>query len=290
MSRLITAAGTVVVSERNGQPCVLTVHRPAYNDWTLPKGKVKTDEYLAATAVRETLEETGVHVRLGQPAGILRYKVGGGKKEVHYWVATIVDEHKHKADNEIDDVVWMPVTKALKKLTYSDERALLKKALNVVDTTPFVIVRHGKAMERKNWTARDQLRPMKARGRRQSKELIPLFAAYDIREVTSSSSTRCMKTVQPYARFLGVEVEGWNALSEEQAKDHPKGVKRITTQLFQRAVEGTSVVVCGHRPVLPLMFKAIGIEPRPMQVGTSCIIHVDAEGIIHAVEWHKSRH
>ena len=62
---LVEAAGAVVLRRPAGkQPQVLLIHRPAYHDWSLPKGKLDPDEYLAAAAVRETFEESGVAIRL----------------------------------------------------------------------------------------------------------------------------------------------------------------------------------------------------------------------------------
>ena len=72
----VAAAGTVVLRPvADGEPEVLLVHRPRYNDWSLPKGKIDPDEYLAGCAVRETLEETAVDVRLGMPLDQITYPV-----------------------------------------------------------------------------------------------------------------------------------------------------------------------------------------------------------------------
>ena len=69
-----------------------------------------------------------------------------------------------------------------------------------------VLVRHGKAMLRRNWTGRDQERRLTSRGRRQAKELIAVLDAYGVTALKSSSSTRCAQTLTPYAKFAGLDV------------------------------------------------------------------------------------
>ena len=80
--RVLTAAGAVVLRQNKDVTEVLVIRRPAYKDWSLPKGKQKTDEDLPATAVREVFEETGVTIVLGPPAGSTRYKVDKRTKVV----------------------------------------------------------------------------------------------------------------------------------------------------------------------------------------------------------------
>ena len=90
---LISASGAVVFRGTPNDREVLVVHRPAYDDWSLPKGKVSSDEYLAVAAVREVAEETGYRVRLFQHLSPTRYQVAGRPKIVHWWLAEALDEH-----------------------------------------------------------------------------------------------------------------------------------------------------------------------------------------------------
>lgn len=290
-NKLITAAGTVTFRPREGrEPQVLVVHRPAYDDWTLPKGKLDPDEYLAAAAARETLEETGTQVRLGAPVHTMSYQVGGGTKTVHYWRGVVTGTRRRPPDKEVDKVVWLSPRNALARLTYLDEQQLLLQGLAVPDTTPFLIVRHAKAMERKNWTGRDQGRPITERGRRQSAALTPLLDAYGVGKLASSSSTRCVQTLQPYARQTGFEIEKWSTLSEEQGEEKPRAVRQLIRRLARDAVlTGMPTAVCGHRPVLPTMLESLGITARAMQPATVAVAHLTADGETAAVEWHKPR-
>lgn len=291
MTKVTVAAGTVTLRPRNGkEPQVLLVHRPSYDDWTLPKGKLEPDEYEAVAAGRETWEETGVRVALGHPLGDISYPVSSGRKIVHYWTARALDQKPRKPDKEVDKVVWLAPRAAMARMTYDDEKQTVLKAFALADTTPLLVVRHGKAMLRKHWSGRDQARPMTARGRKQSGALVPLFAAFDIRRLASSTSTRCVQTLRPYARKTGLEVEGWTVLSEEIGQDNPRGVTALVQRMAKEAAAGgIPTALCGHRPVLPTMLAALGIPPRPMQTAGVVIAHLDATGTAVAVEYHRPR-
>src|SRR5919112_5587530 len=82
----VRAAGAVVL--RRGQ--VLLVHRPAYDDWAFPKGKLDRSELAPLAAVREVQEETGIRVRLGAPLTSQSYPNGARTKVVDYWVGRVV--------------------------------------------------------------------------------------------------------------------------------------------------------------------------------------------------------
>lgn len=289
--KLIEAAGTVTLRPRPGkQPQVLVVHRPAYDDWSLPKGKLETDEYLASAARRETLEETGADVRLGPPVPSITYRVGGGTKTVHYWQGIVIGTTKRAGDAEVDKIAWLTPKAALERLTYADEREVLRAGLAIPETTPFLVVRHAQAMQRRHWSGRDQARPLTNRGRKQSRALVPLLASYGVESLASSSSTRCVQTLQPYEKDSGLDTVKWSTLSEEQGCDQPKAVKLLMQRLVAEATgSGVPTAVCGHRPVLPAMLEAIGIPPRPMKVAAVAVAHLGADGKPVAIEWHKPR-
>lgn len=288
--KAITAAGTIVLRGGNGEQEVLMVHRPRYNDWSLPKGKVTADEYLPGCAVRETEEETAVTVRLGLPVNRISYPVGGGTKTVSYWRGHPVGEGSLTPNHEVDEAAWLPVPLALELVTYADERPLLRQAVALPEATPLLVVRHAKAMARANWSKRDQARPLDERGRRQSKLLIPLLDAYGVRRLASSTSVRCMKTLQPHARSHRLEVEGWTTLSEEQAEQDAKSVATLIKRLARQTAEsGVPMAVCGHRPVLPVMLEALGVPGRALQPGAALVAHLGPDASVVAVEVHKPR-
>jgi len=288
----VAAAGTVVLRPvADGEPEVLLVHRPRYNDWSLPKGKINPDEYLAGCAVRETREESAVDVRLGLPLDQITYPLNGGMKTVSYWQARGVHADVHHAGDEVDEVLWLPASEALEQLTYDDERPLITQAVELpADTTPVVIVRHGKAMLRANWTGRDRARTLNERGRRQSRLLVPLLEAFGVGRLASSNAVRCVKTLQPYAKAHRLDVEGWSSLTEEEGEKSPKSVVTLTRRLARQAIEsGVPLAICGHRPVLPLMLEALGVPARPLQPGSAIVAHLDPSGKVLAVEIHKPR-
>src|SRR4051812_43456031 len=87
---LIAAAGAVLWRRRGEGAEVALVHRPRYDDWSLPKGKLDPGETLPETAVREIEEETGFRAVLGRRLRTVRYPVGGEEKVVDYWAAEAV--------------------------------------------------------------------------------------------------------------------------------------------------------------------------------------------------------
>lgn len=281
----IRAAGAVVLRGDGDDTEVLMIHRPAYDDWSLPKGKGITDELAPQTAVREVFEETGVACRLGLRLPPIRYKLTKGLKAVQYWRAEVVTEQEFEPNREVDKIRWAPIDKAMRTLTYADERRLLSTALLKPRTTPLLLVRHGKAMLRKDWSGPDQERRLTGRGRRQAKELAQVLGAFGVESLVSSSSTRCMETLRPYAKQRGLEIVMEDVLTEEEGTVKPREVRRYVANLFQSIEEPTAL--CGHRPVLPSMFKGLGLEPKPMVVGEVIVVHRDDEGERVAVEVHK---
>lgn len=286
MPRILQAAGAVVLRGPVDAREVLMVHRPSYDDWTLPKGKPDYGEYLVRTAVREVLEETGATIRLGVPLGKASYPVTKGTKDSYWWVGHLVSQIDRRPDKEVDKSPWLPVADALELLTWDDERELLALALDQPPTSTLAVVRHGKAVDRTHWGSDDWLRPLNGRGRRQSLRLVQLLSAYGIDETVSSTSTRCLQTFIPYTRARGVVCTPVQALAEEEAARHPAAVTRFMRTLRGRLAEspGARVAVCGHRPVLPLMFAAIDVIDRRLTTGSAVVLHVGREGDVVALE------
>src|SRR6185436_4458753 len=121
---VVRAAGAVVLRRDR----VLLVHRPAYDDWSFPKGKLDRGEPPPAAAVREVEEETGVRVGLGVPLARQSYPNGRSTKVVDYWVGRVLgdpDVSGYVVNDEIDEVDWVPVDKAAKRLSYKRDHATL---------------------------------------------------------------------------------------------------------------------------------------------------------------------
>lgn len=280
----ITAAGAVVL-RREPTPQVLVVHRPRYDDWSLPKGKTHKDESLQACAVREVAEETAAGVRLGPYLGADRYRVGGLVKQVDWWVGEVVSESDHTPDAEVDEVRWLPVAEAEATLSYPAERERVRQALAEPVTAPLLILRHAKAMDRKRWSGADTERPLTGWGRRQARALVPVLSAFGVRRVVSSTSTRCRETVNPFIATSGLEVEGWPELTEECGKAQPVGVATAMRELVTEVVStGEPTVICGHRPVLPTMLSALGLADGSFATAEILVTHITADGAVHGLD------
>ena len=290
--RVQLAAGTVALRTRAGadEPEVLLVHRPRYDDWSLPKGKLGADEYPAACAVRETREESGLSVRLGPPLDRVEYAVTGGRKQVSYWRSAVFATDRFAPNAEVDKARWLPVSKAIVKASYPEEPALIRQAVALPTSTPLVVVRHGKAMARDAWVGPDATRPLDERGLRQSLALIPLLDAYGVRRLVSSSSTRCLRTLTPYSRGgPTLRIESQDALTEPAAASDPDSVAALMRRLVAETVaSGTPTAVCGHRPVLPGMLEALGLADRRMRPCAAVVAHLDPDGAVLALETYPS--
>jgi 8-oxo-dGTP diphosphatase len=122
-------AGGGVVWRRNGQGPVevLLVHRPRYDDWSLPKGKCDQDESDAECALREVWEESGLTCRLGRELPSTSYRDNKGRpKTVRYWAMEPVSGHGEFTPNaEIDEIRWLPLPEALRKLSYDHDRPVV---------------------------------------------------------------------------------------------------------------------------------------------------------------------
>jgi 8-oxo-dGTP pyrophosphatase MutT (NUDIX family) len=118
---MVRAAGGIVV--RDGR--VLLVHRPKYDDWSFPKGKLDADETWEEGALREVEEETGLRCTIGEEVGRSHYSVPQGPKEVRYFSMTS-DDDAH-AQNEVDEVRWVRLDDARAFLTHDRDRELLER-------------------------------------------------------------------------------------------------------------------------------------------------------------------
>jgi 8-oxo-dGTP diphosphatase len=276
----VLAAGAVVL--RKGR--VLLVHRPAYDDWSFPKGKLDRGENAAVAAVREVGEESGLRIRLGVPLGRQSYPNAGRTKVVDYWVGRVAGDHDvsgYLVNNEIDEVRWVPVKNARKLMTYSRDRATLAEALDTGKATrALIVLRHGAARSRKRWKGDDRLRPLLVKGQAQARALVPVLDAYGVTRVVSSSSIRCADTLVPYSKHTGWDLTRLDGLSEEDAT--AAGVLEVVDDLVH---SGESAVLCTHRPVLPSVYDALALPPEPLSPGALVVVH-HRRGRIRAVERH----
>jgi 8-oxo-dGTP pyrophosphatase MutT (NUDIX family)/phosphohistidine phosphatase SixA len=282
----VVAAGAVVTRKGANGREVLLVHRPKYDDWSFPKGKQDPGEHITSTAVREVLEETGVEIRLGVPLRPQLYIVSGGRsKTVHYWVGHVVgddDVSTYQANDEVDDLGWFSPTAAAERVTYLDDIDLLEQFRRRRKTTSALLVlRHAKAQKRGTWDGPDPLRPLNEVGEAQAQALVPLLHAFGVSRVLTSSSTRCVQTVLPYAREQVLPVHEVDELSEEEF--HESTAAAFLAHLMTTPEPS---VLCSHRPVLPRLFEILGISEEPLAPAESVVCH-HRKGRLVATERHS---
>lgn len=254
----IVAAGALCWRIRDNELQVLLIHRPNYQDWSWPKGKLDNGETLPECAVREIAEEINMNIVLGIPLPITRYLVNGKSKEVWYWAAEAQNGRPRPDGKEVDDVRWVDVATARKMLTMpSDVVPLdyLENAYrrNALKTTPFITVRHAKAKPRSTWTRAEGQRPLAATGRRQALSVGQLLTCWDPKALVSSPWTRCIETMTPFVRITNRRIKHKNSITEASAKDKPHKARNTFVKLLESS---RSIAVCTHRPVLPFLLEA----------------------------------
>ncbi|WP_330305599.1 MULTISPECIES: NUDIX hydrolase [unclassified Streptomyces] len=132
----IQAAGCVLWrrSPVDGELEICLVHRPKYDDWSHPKGKLKRAEDHLTGALREVEEETGYTATPGAALPTLHYVVAGRPKEVHYWAAEATTGH-FTPNREVDRVLWLSPPAARNRLTQPRDRDLIVSLLSTFHLT-----------------------------------------------------------------------------------------------------------------------------------------------------------
>lgn len=267
--RLVRGAGGVVsrTLPASGGVEIALVHRPGYDDWTLPKGKLDPGEIEEFTAVRETEEETGLRCRLERWLGTTRYvDHKGRRKVVHYWLMRPLSGF-FAANREVDELRWLAPHKAADLLTYEHDRGLLGRLDGALELTQqphmraLYLVRHAKAGVRDEWEGPDHLRPLTKSGLKQAEVLADRLEAFSITRIFSSPHVRCLETVEPIARRLGLRVVLSDALAE--------GADPTVARAFLEESAQSATIACSHGDVISAVmerFAEAGVvvegEPR----------------------------
>ncbi|GAA4078710.1 NUDIX hydrolase [Actinomadura miaoliensis] len=290
----IRAAGAVLWRPGDGRgpdgapvPEVALIHRPRHDDWSFPKGKLERDEHALRGAVREVEEETGVVARLGRRLPTRVYPKDGRTKYVDYWAARAVSSARFTPNDEVDELVWLPVAEAERRLTYPLDVDLLREfAAGPLVTRPLVILRHATAGEKSEWNGPDELRHLDEPGRAQAGTLADLLFAYGPGRLVSSATARCVETLLPYARRTGSEV-----VTDRAFTVGVTDAGRACARLLDLAVatEGTPapepLVVCTHGEIvselITFLCRELG-EKEPddpaLDKGAFWAVHVSASG------------
>lgn len=256
----VHAAGAVLwrIGER-GTAEVAVVHRPRYDDWSLPKGKLDPGETVPAAAVREVEEETGYRCVLGRFLTKLIYPVADGNgetvtKAVGYFSARAADG-AFEPNAEVDQLAWLTPEQARTVLTYRTEIDVLDEFCSLgTSLSTMLLVRHGKAGKRHNWNGDDDLRPLTEAGMRQSAALRKLLPLFGPERVYSAPRVRCVQTVQALAADLGTEIVSDPLLSEEGYWRDPAV---SLARLLSLVTDSGTPLVCSQGGVIPAVVTAL---------------------------------
>lgn len=123
----VHAAGAVLWRRAGNEIEVALVHRPKYDDWTFPKGKLDPGETHEQAAMREVHEETACRGALGPALASVAYVDAKGRpKTVRYWAMKLDREERFEPNHEIDEVRWLRLDETRETLSYDHDRELLE--------------------------------------------------------------------------------------------------------------------------------------------------------------------
>ena len=197
---------------------MLLVHRPRYDDWSLPKGKRLPDEGAQECALREVEEETGYRCEIRSELADTSYQDGQGRrKHVRYFAMRLLGG-EFVAGQEVDEIRWVAPAAAPEVLSYGRDAAVVA-SFGHDGVERLLLVRHASAGDRKSWRSDDRLRPLDARGARQAERLVEVLGGRRIDRILSSPFVRCVQTVEPLAWRCGLAVEEREELVEGAGLD-----------------------------------------------------------------------
>ena len=282
---VIAAGGVVWRRNLAGEVEICVVHRPRYDDWSLPKGKLEEGEPLIACAYREIMEETGLNVQLGPLVDSVEYFVPDGLKQVTYWAAKVVgDVPPFTPNDEVDAMEWLPLEEADVRLTRESDREVLQKFDDIpYDSYPLIMLRHAKALERSEWQGDDEDRPLDLIGQQQAKRMHAIYQVYGIEEVHTSDAVRCFDTVAGICRILKLDPIVKGSLSEYTFKKNKEKAIEYAKDLIKI---NQAALLCSHNPVLPRMMEKLtkkidfDYPDNKLQPGESWVVHHDKKKVL----------
>ncbi len=283
----ILAAGAVLwrPQESTGTPEVAVIHRPRYDDWSLPKGKLERGETEPVAAVREIQEETGFRAHLGRRLASVSYPVGDTTKRVRYWMARSV-RGEFAANEEVDELKWLPAEDAMSQVHYALDRKVLRRFVKLpVATQTVLVVRHATAGSKSRYSGDDRKRPLDKHGRAQAESLVDLLTAFGAGELFAADRVRCHQTLGPLAEELGVPVITETALTAEAYADKPK---RARQRVLEIAGTTSHPVICTQGEVIPDLIawwcERDGVRPDKSRnrKGSTWVLTLSGEQLISA--------
>jgi 8-oxo-(d)GTP phosphatase len=264
---LVRAAGCAVWRQADdGTLQTALIHRPRYDDWSLPKGKPDGGEHLLQTAVREVVEETGLEVVVGRRSVRTGYEVVGPEgdpvpKEVDYWTAAWTGG-EFVPNDEADELRWLTIEDAADRCSHEHDRVVLTDLArtDVARAPTLLLVRHGHAGSRSDWDGPDDLRPLDSRGTAEARRLAEVLPLFGPTEVFSAPPVRCRETVAPLAEGMGLDLKPLPELGEEGFGADPEaGLDAVERLMAPRSSAGVTVV-CSQGGAIPSVLMALGVR------------------------------
>jgi 8-oxo-(d)GTP phosphatase len=288
----VLAAGAVLWRPgRHGVELAL-VHRPKYDDWSFPKGKLDAGETMPFAAVREIAEETGQESRLGPLLGDVRYAVPEGGKLVRYWAAE-ARGGEFTPGEETDELRWLDPASAAELLSYPHDLDILHRFTHVGPPVSVIaLVRHGKAGSRGQWDGDDAARPLSGSGQEQAWQLDGLLGLFGPDRVLTAPPVRCRDTVVPLAHRLGLAIDEDPLLGEDGYWADPAAALARFRALTD--VPGV-VVACSQGGVIPHLVGTLaaaaglrGMDPDdvPAKKGSTWLLTFGPDATLRTADYY----
>jgi 8-oxo-dGTP diphosphatase len=275
----------VVWRNRHGKIEIAAIHRPRYDDWSLPKGKLDDGETELVAAAREVREEIGAQVAVSRRIGETSYDTPTGRKSVSYWAMRYLGG-LFTPTGEVDGLDWLRPGDARELLSYDVDRRILAdfEAVPLPDSV-IVLVRHAKAGRRADWHGDDLDRPLDKTGRAQADrlaELLPLFAPD---RIVSAEPVRCVDTVKPLAERLELGVRVDPAFGDVAYGASPDASEDA---LLALAKPGRVSVVCSQGDAIPGLVDRVGrgIADSTTRKGAFWVLSV-VDGTIVSTDYYE---
>jgi 8-oxo-(d)GTP phosphatase len=242
---VVRAAGGIVWRDRPGGARerdieILLVHRPRYDDWTLPKGKLLPGEDERAGALREVQEESGFLCELVRPVGRVRYHDRYGRPKTVDYFEMRPTEGRFVPGDEVDQIRWLSPAKAAGALTYPYDRDLVERFGG--PGVPLYLVRHAVAGERAAWPGPDSERPLTPKGWAQAHAVAAGFRDVPLAALLSSPYVRCVQSFEPLAQATGLPIR--------EAAELVEGTRPDRALAFLQSVADEPAALCSHGDVI----------------------------------------
>jgi 8-oxo-(d)GTP phosphatase len=245
-----SAGGVVWRTTASGELEIALVHRPRYDDWSLPKGKLDGGEHVLEAAVREVREETAVRAVPQARLPTIRYLTGqpGVEKVVHFWCMRASTWTDRPPDDEIAEIRWVNPGSAAGLLSYAHDRGVVKAFLDLPPITAVVaLIRHAKAGKRSQWAGDDNLRPLEPVGFADADRLCRVLSLFEPTAVVSAEPLRCRQTVRP----LGLDIRTDPAFNKEADP------RLAAVAVRSLAETGGVPVVCSQGELIPAVLAEL---------------------------------